>query len=178
MQKTNNEKVFLDISINNKQAGRLIIKLFAKDLPLTCQNFRALCTGENGFGKKGKLLSYRNSIFHRVLPNFMAQGGDIVNNDGTSGESIFGEDFKDENFSHRHTKKGMVSMANEGRDSNGSQFFITFKKLAHLDKKHVVFGEVIEGLDIITEMEKRGDKNKKAKGKPKEVIRIYNCGAL
>ena len=172
------DKVYLDISINNKQAGRLIIKLFSKDLPLTCQNFRALCTGEKGFGKQGKLLSYRNSVFHRVIPNFMAQGGDIINNDGTGGESIFGKDFKDENFSHRHTKKGMVSMANEGGDTNGSQFFITFKKCSHLDKKHVVFGEVIEGLEIIGEMEKRGDKSKKAKGKPKEVIRIYNCGAL
>jgi peptidylprolyl isomerase len=172
------DKVFLDISIKNKQAGRLVIKLFIKDLPITCENFKSLCTGEKGMGQKGKLLCYRNSHFFRVLPGFMAQGGDITNNDGTGGESIYGGDFKDENFIYKHTKKGIVSMANEGKNTNGSQFFITFKKLPNLDNKYVAFGEVVEGLPILDMIEKLANSNKKAKGKPLEEIKIYNCGVL
>jgi peptidyl-prolyl isomerase G (cyclophilin G) len=147
-------EVFLDISIGYRPQGRIVISLYTDIVPRTCMNFKALCTGENGLGKTtGVPLSYKHSIFHRVIKGFMCQGGDFSNKNGTGGESIFGGKFSDENFKVKHTKPGLLSMANSGPNTNGSQFFITFSACPHLDGKHVVFGEVIEGMDVLKKIE-------------------------
>ena len=148
-------RCFLDITIGDLDAGRIEIDLF-NETPRTSANFRALCTGEKGIGKCGKALYFKDSIFHRVIPGFMAQGGDFTNFNGTGGESIYGESFEDENFVHRHTSPGILSMANSGPDSNASQFFICFDKFPHLDKKHVVFGQVSKGYEVLGAIEKFG----------------------
>ena len=136
-------RCFFDMSVGGTPVGRITFELRVDVTPKTCENFRALCTGEKGIGRTGKPLCYKNSVFHRVIPNFMCQAGDFTRGDGTGGESIYGEKFADENFRVRHTKPGLLSMANAGPGTNGSQFFITVAETPHLDGKHVVFGKFI-----------------------------------
>uniref|UniRef100_A0A8D0ATP2 E3 SUMO-protein ligase RanBP2 n=1 Tax=Sander lucioperca TaxID=283035 RepID=A0A8D0ATP2_SANLU len=165
--KDTNPQVFLKVAGDGQPLGTITIELFSHIVPKTAENFRALCTGEKGFG-------LRDSIFHRVIPDFMCQGGDITNSDGTGGKSIYGSKFEDENFDVRHTGPGILSMANRGRDTNNSQFFITLKKAEHLDFKHVAFGWVREGMDVVLQMGELGTK----KGLPTKKLVITDCGQL
>ncbi len=147
--------VFFDITIGGSFKGRIVFRLFDTVVPRTALNFKCLCTGEKGIGKTtGKPLHYENTIIHRVIPGFMCQGGDFSMRNGTGGESIFGGKFQDEAFSVNHNRAGLLSMANAGKNTNGSQFFITFAAAPHLDGKHVVFGELVEGMDVLRSIEK------------------------
>jgi len=167
-------KVFFDVEIDGKAAGRITMGLYGKTVPKTVENFRALCTGEKGMGKSGKALTYKGSGFHRVIPQFMLQGGDFTNGDGTGGESIYGEKFADENFKLKHTGEGMLSMANAGPGTNGSQFFICTVKTPWLDGRHVVFGKVIEGMDVVKAVEAVGSQS----GKTSKKVTIADSGEL
>lgn len=167
-------KVFFDVSIGGEPAGRMTFNLFGGVAPRTVENFRCLCTGEKGVGVSGKPLHYRGSIFHRVIPNFMAQGGDFTDFQGTGGESIYGRTFEDEGFELTHDNFGQLSMANAGPDTNGSQFFITTVPCPFLDGKHVVFGEVDDGFDVLGKIEAVGSKG----GKTSARVVIEDCGEL
>lgn len=166
-------KVFFDVKIGEEKIGRIVFELFTDVAPKTAENFRALCTGEKGIGSKGKPLHYKGCNFHRIIRQFMIQGGDFTNGDGTGGESIYGVKFEDENFNLKHDKPGLLSMANAGPNTNGSQFFITTVPTPHLDGKHVIFGSVFKGMGVVKTLEQV---NTDQKDIPLEKCVIENCG--
>ena len=169
-----NPKVFFDMTMDGEDCGRITMELYAHCVPKTAENFRALCTGEKGVGKKGKPLHYKGSKFHRVIPNFMCQGGDFTAGNGTGGESIYGEKFEDENFEEKHVGEGILSMANSGPGTNGSQFFLTTTATPHLDGKHVVFGAVIDGMDVVKAIEAVGSGG----GETSKEVMIKDSGVV
>ena len=170
-----NPKVFFDITIDGKAAGRIEMELFADTCPKTAENFLQLCVGTKS--KTGKPLGYKGSSFHRVIPHFMCQGGDFTHGDGKGGESIYGEKFDDETFegkAGKHFGPGTLSMANAGRNTNGSQFFLCTAPTSHLDGKHVVFGQVVKGYDVVKKIEAVGSNS----GKTSAKVTISDCGKV
>ncbi len=166
MTEAANPRVALDIRIGEEAAGTVVLELFADVVPKTAENFRALCTGEKGEG-----MTYAGSPFHRIIPEFMIQGGDFTRGNGTGGKSIYGDRFPDENFQIKHTEAGLLSMANAGPNTNGSQFFITVAPTPWLDGKHVVFGKVVEGMDVIRAMEAVGSRS----GETSKPVKLESC---
>jgi cyclophilin family peptidyl-prolyl cis-trans isomerase len=162
-----NPRVYFDVAIGKAKPRRIVMELRKDVVPKTAENFRALCTGEKGYGFKG-------SKMHRIIPGFMAQGGDFTSGDGRGGKSIYGRYFDDESFKLKHDGPGTLSMANAGPNTNGSQFFITFRATHFLDGKHVVFGKVVKGMDVVKALEAVGTKG----GTPTEVVTIVKSGEL
>jgi peptidylprolyl isomerase len=163
---SDNPRVALEVRIGDETAGTVLLELFKNVTPKTAENFRALCTGE-----QGEDMSYAGSPFHRIIPGFMIQGGDFTNGNGTGGKSIYGDRFPDENFELKHTEAGLLSMANAGPNTNGSQFFITVAPTPWLDGKHVVFGKVVEGMDVVRAMEAVGSRS----GQTSQPVTLAAC---
>ena len=161
--------VYFDISIGNVPSGRIIFELYNDVVPKTCENFRCLCTGE-----KGGILTYKGCKFHRIIPNFMIQGGDILKNNGEGGLSIYGKYFQDENFKKKFNKIGLLAMVNFGANTNSSQFFINTQLTGWLNGRHVIFGEVKSGMDVVKKIEMMGSLS----GKPKKPVVIIDCGEI
>lgn len=168
-------RTFFDFSVNNDLLGRVIFELFNDTVPITCENFRALCTGEKGLSSSGNPLYYKNSIIHRSIHNFMIQGGDFTKRSGAGGESIYGSTFVDEDLSRPLDTEGLLCMANKGPNTNGSQFFITLRQCPHLNGKHVVFGKVIKGYEVIKQV---AEVLVDEKDRPLTPVVISNCGEL
>lgn len=168
-------RVYLDVDIEDQRQGRIVIGLYGEVVPKTVENFRALCTGEKSKGSSGKPLHYKGTPFHRIVPGFMIQGGDIVSSDGKGYDSIYGGTFPDENFKIKHSHAGVISMVNSGPDSNGSQFFITTVKASWLDGEHVVFGKVIQGMDTVFAIEGGAGTYS---GKPRKKVVIADSGEI
>ena len=171
----NNPKVFFEMEQGGESLGRIEMMVYEDIVPKTAANFIQLCTGEAGKTKDGKDMTLKNSTFHRVIKDFMIQGGDFTNGDGTGGVSIYGDKFEDENFDLKHEGPGLLSMANAGPGTNGSQFFITSAATPHLDGKHVVFGRVTEGMELVRKIE---DVEKGPADKPVVDIIIKECGTV
>ncbi|KAM9315376.1 putative inactive peptidyl-prolyl cis-trans isomerase-like 6 [Gastrophryne carolinensis] len=169
---TNHSFVYLDIAIQDKPIGRLLFELFSDLCPKTCKNFQHLCTGESGDSLNGIKLHYKGSLFHRIVKNGWIQGGDIVSGKGNGGESIFGGTFEDENYAVSHNKRGIIGMANRGRHTNGSQFYITLQATPYMDRKQVAFGQLAEGSDVLQKMEEIETYNER----PKLNCTIVDCG--
>ncbi|XP_075453711.1 putative inactive peptidyl-prolyl cis-trans isomerase-like 6 isoform X2 [Ascaphus truei] len=163
---------YLDITIQEKPTGRLLFELFSDMCPKTCENFQTLCTGAAGNSQSGLKLHYKDSIFHRIVKNGWIQGGDILSGKGNGGESIFGETFEDENYAISHDKRGVLGMANKGRHSNGSQFYITLQATPYMDRTYVAFGQLIEGNDVLQKIEDISTYNER----PKMDCRVTDCG--
>nr|AAZ66130.1 cyclophilin [Stylonychia lemnae] len=171
-----NPRVYFDLEIGGQKAGRVIMELFKNVCPRSAENFRQLCTGESGKrSSNGKNFTFKNSVFHRVISGFMMQGGDFTHSNGTGGESIYGRTFPDENFKLKHETRGLLSMANAGKNTNGSQFFLTFTATPHLNGKHVVFGRVEKGYDVCQRVEKL---KCNAQDKPNDKVVIAECGEI
>lgn len=171
-----NPRCYLDITIGEELEGRILVELYSDVVPKTAENFRALCTGEKGIGPHtGATLHYKGLPFHRVIKGFMIQGGDISAQNGTGGESIYGLKFDDENFQLKHERRGMLSMANSGPNTNGSQFFITTTRTSHLDGKHVVFGKVIKGMGVVRGIEHTPTESS---DRPSLDVVISDCGEI
>lgn len=171
---SNKQTVYFDIQAGEHAVGRIEMVLAQDVVPRTAENFKCLCTGEKGKGGSGKPLHFKGSSFHRVIPNFMCQGGDFTRGNGTGGESIYGEKFQDEDFSLKHTGPGILSMANAGPNTNGSQFFLCTVATPHLDGKHVVFGYVSKGMNVVKCIESYGSHS----GATSEKIVVTDCGVL
>ena len=169
---TQNPKVFFKVAANGKSIGEIVFELRADVVPKTAENFRQLCIGNSGKAPSGQPLTFKNTGFHRIIPEFMCQGGDFTRGNGTGGWSIYGAKFNDENFKLKHDTPGLLSMANSGPNTNGSQFFITTVKCPWLDGKHTVFGKVVQGMDVVKIIEGLGTPN----GTPKVAVVITDCG--